>query len=134
MKKTTIALLFPLALVSGCATFDPMGPRSFPCHDQVCHVEVTVSPSCKASVDQELVKIGRAHPDVRFIWTIRGPGEFAANGIDVKGGAPFQGKLAGAKNYKWDFRNQGPSQRWKYDVNVTLNGRTCEPLDPFIMN
>jgi hypothetical protein len=134
MKKKTIALLFPVFLLPGCTMFEPMGPRSFPCNDQVCHVEVTVSSACQASVDQEMVKVGRNHPEVRFIWTIRGQGEFASNGIDVRGGAPFQGRLAGAKNYKWDFRNQGPSMRWKYDVNVTLNGRACPTLDPFIMN
>ena len=135
MKKKTLALVVPMFLLSGCAVFDPMGHhRATRCNTQVCHVEVTVSTECKAGVDHEYIYVGRTHPDVRFIWSIRGPGEFAANGIDVKGAPPFGGRLPGSKNYKWDFRNQGPSGRWKYDVNVTLNGRACPTFDPFIMN
>ena len=106
------------------------------CNTQVCHLTVTVSADCRAAVDSERVFVERGNPDVRIIWTIRGQGEFAANGIAIHNagthfGAPQGG---GTKIFKWDLRNTQPGNHWKYDVNVTLNGRACPALDPFIMN
>lgn len=139
MKTTRIALvsaLLPLVL-GGCGSLkDWLEPtaRATPCNSQVCHVEVTVSGGCRVSVDQERIKVGRTHPDVRFIWRIHGAGEFTANGIDLKGAPHFGGKLAGAKLFKWDLRNDRPGNEWKYDVNVSLEGKACPTYDPFIMN
>jgi hypothetical protein len=149
MKTKRIALAgFAAAfLLSGCAALPgTMGyPRSAPfqCNTPKCDVTVTLvkkGETCTAEVDKEAVKVVRAGP-VHFEWEISGPGEFAnasgrGDGIDMKGHRSFNSRAHGAKKFKWKFENDQklPSEGHKYDVTLTLNGKPCAPLDPYVMN
>lgn len=155
MRTTRIALvsLLALSVLSGCASHGPRilvhSPSWLPwarthmtCGGPVCRVQVSVSAvgdTCEAKVNHDDVFV-TTKSQVRFIWTIPGPGRFADRANDPKDGVhpknrnpQFVNRSHGPKQFQYDFLNT-VSDEHKYDVTTELNGVTCITLDPYIIN
>jgi hypothetical protein len=139
MKRIALVSLSALWLLLGCAEIKEMmhgeghRARMHACNSAQCRVPVTVT-SCRVDTPHD-IDLRNAPDDVRVVWVIQGPGEFAAaNGIDARGNPRFSGRSHSPKQFEWSFDNRAKSTRHKFDVNVTLQGAACATHDPFIMN
>jgi hypothetical protein len=162
MKTTRIALVSLFAvLVAGCGAISLPGQGGYladgpnagkrirseevkTCTTASCELDVSVfmeGARCFAKVEKKhlrLTRTGRVNIHWRIVTSI---GEFVqqpgrADGISPRDPMKFGGRAPGAKRFHLHVDNPAPPAVFfeEYDVNTTVGGVECKPLDPYIMN